>query len=66
MGENGDGGPLRSFAAFCRFIYRSMPTGPAGACTSLELRGHFFFEKNRPATFTYPLYSFMADWVKFS
>jgi hypothetical protein len=25
--------------------------------------GHFFFEKNRPATFTYPLYSFMGDWV---
>ena len=25
--------------------------------------GHIFFEKNRPATFTYPLYSFMADWV---
>jgi len=24
---------------------------------------HFFFEKNRPATFTYPLYSFMGDWV---
>jgi len=25
--------------------------------------GHYVFEKNRPATFTYPLYSFMGDWV---
>lgn len=25
--------------------------------------GHFFFEKNRPATFQHPLYSFMGDWV---
>lgn len=25
--------------------------------------GHFFFEKNKPATFDYPLYSFMGDWV---
>jgi hypothetical protein len=25
--------------------------------------GHFVVEKNRPATFTYPLYSFMGDWV---
>ena len=25
--------------------------------------GHAFFEKNRPATFTYPLRSFAADWV---
>lgn len=25
--------------------------------------GHFFFEKNRPATFRYPLYSFVGDWV---
>ena len=25
--------------------------------------GHFFFEKNKPATFKYPLYSFVADWV---
>ena len=27
--------------------------------------GHFMFEKNRPATFTYPLYSLWADWVMF-
>lgn len=27
--------------------------------------GHFFFEKNRPATFQYPVYSFLGDWVMF-
>ncbi len=25
--------------------------------------GHFFFENNKPASFKYPLYSFMGDWV---
>ena len=25
--------------------------------------GHYFFEHNRPATFTYPFYSFAGDWV---
>ena len=25
--------------------------------------GHFVFEKNKPATFKYPIYSFMGDWV---
>ncbi len=24
--------------------------------------GHFFFERNRPATFKYPRYSLMGDW----
>ena len=27
--------------------------------------GHFAFEKNRPATFTYPVYSLMGDWVMY-
>ncbi len=27
--------------------------------------GHFFFEKNRPATFKYPLLSFISDWRMF-
>jgi hypothetical protein len=27
--------------------------------------GHFFFEKNRPATFRQPLYSLLGDWVMF-
>ena len=27
--------------------------------------GHFFFEKNRPATFQHPLYSLTGDWVMF-
>ena len=25
--------------------------------------GHFGFEKNRPATFQYPIYSLLGDWV---
>jgi len=25
--------------------------------------GQFVFEKNKPATFTYPLYSFTCDWI---
>jgi hypothetical protein len=27
--------------------------------------GHLFFEKNRPATFIYPVFSLMGDWVMF-
>jgi hypothetical protein len=27
--------------------------------------GHFFFEKNKPATFKHPFYSLVGDWVMF-
>ncbi len=27
--------------------------------------GHFYYEKNRPASFAQPLYSFRADWVMY-
>jgi hypothetical protein len=27
--------------------------------------GHYVFEKNRPATFRHPLYSFAGDWVMY-
>jgi hypothetical protein len=33
---------------------------------SLAWVGHFFFEHNKPATFDYPLYSFIGDWVMFA
>lgn len=28
--------------------------------------GHFFFEHNRPATFTHPFYSLIGDWAAFA
>jgi len=40
---------------------------PAGiACGyGFAWAAHFAVEKNRPATFRHPLYSFMGDWVMF-
>ncbi|MCU0823586.1 MAG: DUF962 domain-containing protein [Leptospira sp.] len=28
--------------------------------------GHFFIQKNRPATFKYPFYSFVSDWIMYA
>jgi hypothetical protein len=40
-------------------------TGMPIAGYSFAWVGHFLFEKNRPATFDYPLYSLLADFVLF-
>ncbi|MGZ8290025.1 MAG: Mpo1-like protein [Telluria sp.] len=42
------------------WILVAVVTGYGGAWI-----GHFMYEKNRPASFTQPLYSFRADWVMY-
>lgn len=52
-------------------MVRRSPLSPLLALLSRELTllshplarriGHFFFEKNRPATFKHPFYSFLGD-----
>ncbi len=44
----------------CYFIY-GLVSGYACAWV-----GHFVFEKNKPASFKQPLYSFISDWRMFS
>ena len=43
-----------------RWVLAGLVTGYAFAWI-----GHFAFEKNRPATFRYPLYSFIGDWAMY-
>ena len=43
-----------------RWLWAALPCGYGFAWIS-----HFFVEKNRPATFKYPWYSFIGDWVMF-
>ena len=44
--------------------WRLVPVGIVVAYGCAWL-GHFVFEKNRPATFKYPFYSFAGDWVMY-
>lgn len=37
--------------------------GGLAAGYALAWVGHFFFEHNRPATFTHPFYSLLGDWA---
>lgn len=54
------------------FLVLLVITGHAGYLAAALLSGygfawvgHFAFEKNRPASFKRPLYSFMGDWVMY-
>jgi hypothetical protein len=55
-------GLAAAIAAFVTLDFWWIAAGLA-AGYALAWAGHFFFEKNRPATFTHPLYSFCGDWV---
>ena len=43
---------------------RWLAAAPLGGY-GLAWTGHFFFEKNRPATFRHPVYSLLGDWAMF-
>lgn len=63
--------PRRVLAGLRLGVVRRSPLSPLLALLSRELTllshplarriGHFFFEKNRPATFKHPFYSFLGD-----
>jgi hypothetical protein len=61
----GTGLVIAAFAAFCITLndwwLLAMPLVGYG----FAWVGHFFFEKNRPATFKYPLWSLMGDFRLF-
>lgn len=51
---------LALFTGSAWWVLAGLVAGYAFAWT-----GHFGFEKNRPASFRRPLYSFMGDWVMY-
>ena len=44
-----------------RWLLAALISGYGGAWI-----GHFVFEKNKPASFKQPIYSFRGDWVMYS
>lgn len=55
-------GFLALAAAYADWLFIIIAAGSGYACA---WTGHFFFEKNRPATWTHPIYSLVGDWVMF-
>ena len=54
------------FVALACFFRSAILVAAAFGCGYLfAWVGHLFFEKNKPATFRHPLYSFLGDWVMF-
>jgi hypothetical protein len=58
-----------SLALFCLIAFVMSGGAPSWLLCALGVGyafawvGHFFFEKNRPATFSYPIYSLMGDFA---
>lgn len=52
---------LYALAASNPWVLLSLPVVGYGFAWA----GHFFFERNRPATFRHPWYSLMGDWVMY-
>lgn len=53
--------PLIAFAVGNPWVLLAIPVAGYG----FAWVGHFFFEGNRPATFSHPFYSLAADFVLF-
>ncbi|MDE2627152.1 MAG: DUF962 domain-containing protein [Burkholderiales bacterium] len=61
-------GSSLALACLALLIYTGRPGYALGALLcgyGFAWVGHFGFEKNRPASFKRPLYSFMGDWVMY-
>jgi hypothetical protein len=54
-------GLVMIFTALVTFKFKWIGIGVISAYT-FAWAGHFIFEKNRPATFKYPAWSFFSDW----
>lgn len=61
----GTGLVIAAFAAFCVTLNARWLLAMPLVGYGFAWVGHFFFEKNRPATFQYPLWSLMGDFRLF-
>jgi hypothetical protein len=59
-------GTSLGLALFLVALFRHNPWWVLAALATgyaLAFAGHYLFEKNRPVTFSHPIYSFAGDWV---